>query len=155
MAEIYLIDDDKLVNYLNREMIQSIAPQSQILTFESGPKALGSLRDKVDLGEFSFPQLIFLDINMPFMDGWEFLVQYAQFPASFRLKTNIFLLSSSIDKHDLDRASANPYVFDYLIKPLNDEQLEGIGLSVWFYTMLNILETQSNKWFFIFARLIK
>lgn len=130
MAEIYLIDDDKLVNYLNREMIHAMAPKSQILTFESGAKAMASLHSKVDLEELSFPQLIFLDINMPFMDGWEFLAQYAQFPASFRLKTKIFLLSSSIDKHDLDRASANPYVFDYLIKPLNDEQLEGIGLSV-------------------------
>jgi CheY-like chemotaxis protein len=130
MEEIYLIDDDKLVNYLNREMIHAMAPKSQILTFESAAMALASLHSKVDLEELSFPQLIFLDINMPFIDGWEFLAQYAQFPASFRLKTKIYLLSSSIDKHDLDRASANPYVFDYLIKPLNDEQLEGIGLSV-------------------------
>ena len=130
MVDIYLIDDDNLVNYLNREIIQAMAPKTQILSFESAEKALVSLRGKVDLEELSFPQLIFLDINMPFMDGWEFLDKYAQFPASFRLNTKIFLLSSSIDKHDLDRASANPYVFDYLIKPLNDEQLEGIDLSV-------------------------
>ena len=130
MAEIYLIDDDSLVNYLNSEMIHAMAPKSQILTFESAAKALASLHSKVDLEENSFPQWIFLDINMPFMDGWEFLEQYAQFPASFRLNTKIFLLSSSIDKHDLDRASANLYVFDYLVKPLNDAQLEGIGLSV-------------------------
>lgn len=130
MQEIYLIDDDSLVNYLNREMIQAMAPNSQILTFESPVEALAILSGKVELEENSFPQWIFLDINMPFMDGWEFLEQFAQFPASFRLKTKIYLLSSSIDKHDLDRASANPYVFDYLIKPLNDAQLEGIGLSV-------------------------
>lgn len=130
MAEIYLIDDDSLVNYLNREMIHAMAPKSQILTFESAAKALASLYSKVDLKENSFPQWIFLDINMPFMDGWEFLEQYAQFPASFRSKTKIYLLSSSIDKHDLERASANPNVFDYLVKPLNDAQLEGIGLSV-------------------------
>jgi len=79
MAEIYLIDDDSLVNYLNREMIHAMAPKSQILTFESAAKALASLHSKVDLEENSFPQWIFLDINMPFMDGWEFLEQYAHF----------------------------------------------------------------------------
>lgn len=129
MADIYLIDDDNLVNYLNREMIQAMAPSSQIETFELAAKAIASLRTKVELQEPSFPHWIFLDINMPFMDGWEFLEQYSQFPSFFRHQTKICLLSSSIDKHDLERSAANPYVFDYLIKPLSDEQLDGIGLS--------------------------
>lgn len=129
MAEIYLIDDDSLVNYLNREMIQAMAPNSQIATFELAVNAIASLRRKVELQEPSFPHWIFLDINMPFMDGWEFLDQYAQLPANFRQQTKICLLSSSIDKNDLDRSAANPHVFDYLIKPLSDEQLEKIGIS--------------------------
>lgn len=128
MADIYLIDDDGLVNYLNREMIQAMAPNSQIETFESGIKAMALLRRMVELNETSFPHWIFLDINMPFMDGWEFLEQYSQFPVIFRQQTKICLLSSSIDKHDLDRSAANSYVFEYLIKPLSDEQLVGIGL---------------------------
>ncbi|OYU54159.1 MAG: hypothetical protein CFE25_16110 [Chitinophagaceae bacterium BSSC1] len=129
MAEIYLIDDDSLVNYLNREMIQEMTPNSKIVIFESAVKAMASLRSMEKLNEFSFPRWIFLDINMPFMDGWEFLEQYSQFPAIFRQHTKICLLSSSIDKHDLDRSAANPSVFKYLIKPLSDEQLDGIGLS--------------------------
>lgn len=129
MVDIYLIDDDKLVNYLNREMIQAIAPNSRIHSFELATIAMAYLRKKVEVNEASFPQWIFLDINMPFMDGWEFLEQYAQFPAKFCQETKLCLLSSSIDKHDLDRAKANPYVFQYLIKPLSDEHLLGIGLS--------------------------
>jgi two-component SAPR family response regulator len=80
----------------------------------------------VDLEENSLPQWIFLDINMPLWMVGNFRLRFQL--VSF--KTKIYLLSSSIDKHDLDRASANPYVFDYLVKPLNDAQLEGIGLSV-------------------------
>lgn len=128
-AEIYLIDDDSLVNYLNREMIQAMAPSSQIETFEIAVKALASLDRMVEVQQQSFPQWIFLDINMPVMDGWEFLEKYAQFPDVFRQHTKICLLSSSIDKHDLDRSAANPNVFKYLIKPLSDEQLDEIGLS--------------------------
>lgn len=129
MAEIYLIDDDVLVNYLNREIIQAIASNSQIQSFGLASNAMASLRSIVELKEGAFPQWIFLDINMPFMDGWEFLDQYAQFPSKYRDQTKICLLSSSIDKHDLDRAAANPHVYSYLIKPLTDEQLVGIGLS--------------------------
>lgn len=70
MADIFLIDDDSLVNYLNKEMIQAIAPNSQIETFELAARAIASLRTKVELQEPSFPHWIFLDINMPFMDGW-------------------------------------------------------------------------------------
>lgn len=129
MANIYLIDDDNLVNYLNREMIQAIATNSNIETFEIAANALESLRRIVEHQLQTFPQWIFLDINMPVMDGWEFLAHYAQFPANFRQNTKVCLLSSSIDKHDLDKSAANPHVFDYLIKPLSDEQLDGIGLS--------------------------
>lgn len=129
MADIYLIDDDSLVNYLNREMIQSMAPNSRIESFELAARAIDSLRSKMELQEPSFPHWIFLDINMPFMDGWDFLEQYALLPLEYRQQTKICLLSSSIDKNDLDRSAANPYVFEYLMKPLSEEQLEGIGLA--------------------------
>ncbi len=129
MKDIYLIDDDRLVNFLNKEMIQVMAPKSNIETFELAAKAIASLSNKLQLNEMSFPKWIFLDINMPFMDGWEFLEQYAQFPEKYRQHTKICLLSSSIDYNDLDRCAANPNVFNYLTKPLSDEQLDGIGLS--------------------------
>jgi two-component system, chemotaxis family, chemotaxis protein CheY len=130
MGDIYLIDDDVLVNYLNREMIQAMAPNYQIKTFELATNALDVLLKKVEQKEFSFPQWIFLDINMPFMDGWEFLSHYAQIPANYRENTKLCLLSSSIDLNDTERSAANPLVMEYLIKPLNEEQLDRIGLSI-------------------------
>lgn len=128
-GDIYLIDDDVLVNYLNREIIQAMVPKSEILTFELATSALASLQSMVELNEASFPKWIFLDINMPFMDGWEFLHQYAQIPSIFRENTKLCLLSSSIDKPDIERSSSNPLVWEYLIKPLHEEQLVGIGLA--------------------------
>jgi CheY-like chemotaxis protein len=129
MLSIYLIDDDKLVNYLNREMIKSMKANCQIVNFESAAIALESLKTIAALNVESFPSWIFLDINMPVMDGWEFLEQYAQIPAIFRQYTKICLLSSSIDRADLERSAINPNVWDYLIKPLDEDQLARIGLS--------------------------
>ncbi len=130
MGDIYLIDDDFLVNYLNKEMIQALAPNYQIKTFELASNALDILLKKVEQKDFSFPKWIFLDINMPFMDGWEFLSHYVQIPANFNENTKLYILSSSIDLNDIERSAAIPLVIEYLIKPLNEAQLERIGLSV-------------------------
>jgi CheY-like chemotaxis protein len=127
-GDIYLIDDDVLVNYLNREIIQAMVPQTKIVTFELATSALASLQSMVELNEPSFPRWIFLDINMPLMDGWEFLHEYAQIPVIFRENTRLCLLSSTIDTPDIERSSSNPLVWEYLIKPLHKEQLIGIGL---------------------------
>ena len=128
-GDIYLIDDDVLVNYLNKEIIQSMVPQTEILTFELAISALASLQSKVEQNKTSFPKWIFLDINMPFMDGWEFLHQYAQIPAIFRENTKLCLLSSSINTPDIESSYSNPLVWEYLIKPLQEEQLVRIGLA--------------------------
>ena len=128
MTDIYLIDDDVLVNFLNRAMIQEMAHPSHISTYTLATQALESLELQIQ-NRGKFPAWIFLDINMPYMDGWEFLVQYAKFPLLFRKDTKICLLSSSIDYRDLDCSAANPLVFNYLIKPLDENQLAGIDLT--------------------------
>lgn len=128
MADIFLIDDDALVNYLNKELIQEMAPKSQIEIFESANLALQYLQIAATSTNPLLPKHIFLDINMPVMDGWEFLDHFAQQPALMNSNIKIYLLSSSIDHLDIERSVNHPLIVTYLEKPLTIEQMEMKGV---------------------------
>jgi CheY-like chemotaxis protein len=72
----------------------------------------------------SFPEVIFLDLNMPMMDGWEFFETFKKDFARFEEKTAIFILSSSINPEDLERAKNEKRIVGFLAKPLNAENLK-------------------------------
>ena len=113
-----LIDDNPLDNYINTKLIQNVNFANEILAFESPVDALLALKE----GNIK-PDVIFLDINMPTMNGFEFLREYANLHIS---KDNIKLcvLSSSINPEDEDRAIRSPYVTTYIQKNLKEEKLQ-------------------------------
>ena len=113
-----LIDDNPLDNYINTKLIQNVNFANEVLAFESPVDALLALKE----GNIK-PDVIFLDINMPTMNGFEFLREYANLHIS-KDNIKVCVLSSSINPEDEDRAIRSPYVTTYIQKNLKEEKLQ-------------------------------
>ena len=124
--DIFLIDDDGLVNFLNQEIIKYSYPNKNIRSFDSATAALEVLQDIIKTSNATLPQLILLDINMPVMDGWEFLDEFEQLPKSQLENCKVIIHTSSIDPRDIAKAKTYHSVVDYLSKPLNIHSLSKI-----------------------------
>jgi CheY-like chemotaxis protein len=103
-------------------MIKLYGFSENVIVFDSGIKALEYF-SRQDLLEEDIPQVIFLDIRMPEMDGFEFLEEYANLSDELKSKMKVVMLTSSLDKNDYDRGLKNPYVMHFLNKPLDEDQL--------------------------------
>ena len=122
-----LIDEDEIDNIINQKIIESNNFSDQVAVYQTGSEALGYLVDNSKDPEL-LPELIFLDINMPIMDGFQFLEEFEKMPASVHAKCRIIMLSSSISPRDIDRAASNRFVKKYLNKPLNSRYLQAITI---------------------------
>ena len=118
---IALVDDDKIFQVISAKMIRSLDLSYQILQFENGEEALHYLKANIDQPD-NLPDYIFLDINMPYVDGWMFLADYAHIKPSFNKQIRIFMISSSIDSRDIVRAQNHSDVRDYIVKPVTPEK---------------------------------
>jgi CheY-like chemotaxis protein len=117
VKNILLIDDDPIFVYLMRRIINSTSYTCEINEFTDGELAinyLNGIRDKNEL----LPDLIFLDLSMPVMDGWEFLKEYSQLRPAITKDITLFIVSSSISPKEVERAKTFRAVSDFLIKPL-------------------------------------
>ncbi|MDF2454458.1 MAG: response regulator [Cytophagaceae bacterium] len=121
LPSVLLIDDDSVTNFLNKKVIEQAKITEHVEVKLNGKEALSFLTDKE-----SSPALILLDINMPVMDGWEFLQAYQQEALDKKNKTNIILLSTSSNPDDIERAKSLPFVCDFKSKPLTSEILKEI-----------------------------
>lgn len=120
----WLIDDDELCNFLTANTLKLNHFCTETHSFTNAQKALAELEASVKKG--IFPDFIFLDINMPVLDGWGFLEVYRQFPEEVKKNCTLYLLSSSIDENDARKAKINEEVRDFISKPLNQMNLEVI-----------------------------
>ncbi len=122
---VLLVDDNEIDNFINERIISSSGFCDQIIVRNSAEGALNYLRE-ISGDENKIPDIIFLDLNMPVKDGFGFLADFDGLGDSIKGKSRVVVLSSSISPEDINKASANPYVFKYLNKPLTDKYLEAI-----------------------------
>jgi len=123
---VLLIDDNDIDNFINERMITTNFFSSQVIVKNSGEAALNYLKENADNENF-LPQIIFLDLNMPVMDGFAFLTEFENLPQKVKNNSKVVVLSSSISPEDINRASTNPLVVKYINKPLNEKYLSAIN----------------------------
>ena len=122
---ILLIDDDKASNYLAKVIISDIGITAPLEVSTNGKEALDYLEACCANGEDGFPDLILLDINMPVMDGFEFLEKSQYLPCMQKHRPLIIILTSSQYHSDIERARSYQ-INHYISKPLTEEQLREI-----------------------------
>lgn len=126
-SSILLVDDDDITNFLNENLLQEMKVAEHIDIASDGLQALNFIKnhwtsDK-DTIQASDDKLILLDINMPVMNGFEFLEQFTKMKQSYQVK--IALLTTSVNKRDMERAEEYK-VKDYVEKPLNREKISAL-----------------------------
>lgn len=122
---VMLIDDNIIDLKINSKIILISKLFDDIIQFQSGEEALSYLNKYIDQPD-KLPHLILLDIQMPEMDGFEFLDNYKNFPGRLKDKCLVAMLSSTLDFGDIRKAEANPHVIKLLKKPLVTAELEMI-----------------------------
>lgn len=121
---ICLIDDDQIYTFGFKKLINLKGFNSKVINFRDGEQAIMWIKTR--LNSALLPDIIFLDINMPNMDGWEFMKEFAEIKSQLGKKITIYMLSSSIDLNDIYRAKNILDVEDYIFKPVNGHQLTEI-----------------------------
>jgi len=120
-----LVDDDDLTNLIHDMTLKDALGEKVLVeTFEKPEEALEFIQNTYT--ENSDPTILFLDINMPGINGWEFLERYEKFSPAVKSRINIYILSSSVDPRDVRRAEENKNVLGFLSKPLSAENISSI-----------------------------
>jgi two-component system chemotaxis response regulator CheY len=115
---VFLVDDDDVFNFMNEAIIQMVEPGTTVRIFKSGEDVVRHIEQDPD---FVAPDLMFLDIRMPHMDGFA-LLEYLEQQAVDRFQhTCLHMLSSTLDEKDLLRANNNPRIQSLLSKPLSTD----------------------------------
>lgn len=122
---VLLIDDAASDNFFHTRTINKLGCADQVVAVKSGPQALSYLQSSSQEDSPS-PNLIFLDINMPGMDGWAFLKDYRDNQYDVQSGAVLCMLSTSNNPDDVHRATEDPSVAEYLTKPLTEEQLSTV-----------------------------
>jgi CheY-like chemotaxis protein len=127
LAKVLLVDDDETTTYLNAQLLNRLAVADELLVAHNGLEALQTLEQTCNEPDApAEPLLILLDVNMPVMNGIEFLEAYQQHPLAQKSQLVIVVLTTSEHSRDLKRIKALSVAADILTKPLTREKVETI-----------------------------
>lgn len=115
-----IIDDDDIFRFILKKHIENQNLAEVILMFENGEQAIQHFLEFAGDAE-KLPDVVFLDINMPVMNGWDFVTAYHNVRRKLAKDATIFMISSSVDDRDVSRAKHTEVIADYLTKPLDKE----------------------------------
>ncbi|MBU2995865.1 response regulator [Cellulophaga baltica] len=123
---IMLIDDSEIDNFIHKSVLEKFNITDTIITAKSGFDGIEKLKNLINDEAKKFPEIIFLDLCMPHMDGFGFLQEYMKFPEDIKASCSVYILSSSINPDDIKRAKKCPAVNRHLTKPLNKTLVDDI-----------------------------
>ena len=121
----FLIDDDEIFQFIMKNTIAEISPDIRIKFFSDGEKGIDFLKQNLGAAT-NLPDIILLDVNMPFMDGWEFLNEYKSLQTEIKKDINIYLLTSSNNPNDIALAKEISELSGYLVKPISKEGIKNL-----------------------------
>jgi len=123
-VSILLVDDDEINNFISIKLIKKALLTSNIMACLNGKFAIDQLVEIQKKDPANLPDYILLDINMPIMNGWEFLDEYTRLNLDPLGKSKIFIISSSVFSNDINRARSYPLVKSFISKPLSVEKIK-------------------------------
>lgn len=124
-VNICIVDDDDIYQFTVIKTLELLEFEKNIQVFSDGEEALEFLLNNLDKNE-ELPDVIFLDINMPIMDGYQFMEEYVKIKSKLGKKTVIYMVSSSVDPVDIEKAKRISDISDYIIKPIEPGKLKSI-----------------------------
>lgn len=122
---VVIIDDNQVTCLILSEMLEKI--QLHITCFNEAESALEYLQKEAN-NHGNLPDIIFLDINLPAMDGWDFLNEFIEMNTHLVKRIDIYMISSSISEHDMEKARGFSIVKGYLVKPIEENDIRKILL---------------------------
>lgn len=126
LKKVFCIDDNPITLMLCKKVMQRVEFAENIDTLQNGEEAITFFDNHQNSNQEkeNIPELIFIDLNMPIMNGWEFLDIYHKKEYHKKFKTHFIILSSTIDPKDVQKSKSYPMVIDFLSKPITKIMLE-------------------------------
>jgi CheY-like chemotaxis protein len=125
---VMLVDDNEIDNLINQKMIEASNIAENIFVHSGAKSAIEFLKNIEKLAKgpvgLYLPEIIFLDIDMPLMDGFQFLDEFERLSDSIKNHCKVVMLTSSLNPQDMNKAKKNQFVLKYINKPLTQENLK-------------------------------
>jgi CheY-like chemotaxis protein len=118
--KVLLIDDDPIFLMICKRYMDICSFADEIIACENGQKGLDWVKNCLLTGE-KLPDFIFLDINMPVMNGWDFLEEVSPLFSNFKTQVHLIILSSTVNQADFEKAKAYPIIQEFFTKPITLE----------------------------------
>lgn len=122
---VCIIDDDEVYKFFMKRVLKIKKIARDVISFADGEEAYNFINKNKENPE-KLPDLIFLDINMPIMDGFQFMAEYVKIQAAIEKKITIYMVTSSIDPIDLEHSKKYVEISDFITKPVKADVLKKI-----------------------------